>query len=124
MLPIALLGTRAAWNEDLEATLTNLVHGDLIGLPGKFLVPSLRYGLTPSNIAERLRNYFADLAPQPVVRQRKTFISKKLVTRSHVFLRRDALHYVFTSPYEGPHRVNSRLEKHLFADVIGENNTV
>ncbi|XP_069964569.1 uncharacterized protein [Bactrocera oleae] len=126
MLPIVLLGIRAAWKEDLGATPADLVYGEPVRLPGEFLAPSPLSGLPPSNMAERLRNYFADLAPQPIVRhgQRKTFIFKELSTCSHVFVRRDAPHHAFTSPYEGPHRVISRHEKHFIVNVRGDNTTV
>ncbi|CAD6997702.1 unnamed protein product [Ceratitis capitata] len=122
-LPIVLLGIRAAWKEDLGATPVDLVYGEPLRLPGEFLAPSPRRGLPPSNIAERLRSHFADLAPQPVARhgQRKTFIFKELASCSHVFVRRDAPHHAFTSPYEGPYRVISRHEKHFIIEIRGEN---
>ncbi len=68
MLPIVLLGIRAAWKEDLGATPADLVYGEPVRLPGEFLAPSPRSVFPPSNMTERLRNYFADLVPQPTVR--------------------------------------------------------
>ncbi|XP_018802509.1 PREDICTED: uncharacterized protein LOC108977346 [Bactrocera latifrons] len=114
MLPIVLLGIRAAWKEDLSATSADLVYGEPIRLPGEFLAVSPRSGLPPSNLALRLRNYFADLAPQPIVRhgQRKPFIFKGLSTCSHICIRRDA------------HRVISKHEKYFIVNVKGENTTV
>ncbi|XP_015122290.1 uncharacterized protein LOC107044774 [Diachasma alloeum] len=114
MLPIVLLGIRAAWKEDLGATPADLVFSEPLRLPGEFLASSLPRGLPPTNIADHLRNHFADLALQPVARhgQRKIFVFKELANCSHVLVRRDAPHHAFTSPYEGPHqRRNYSIER-------------
>ncbi|XP_015114943.1 uncharacterized protein LOC107039697 [Diachasma alloeum] len=127
MLPIEfLLGIRAAWKEDLGATPADLVFGEPLRLPGEFLASLPPRELPPTNIADRLRNHFADLAPQPIARhgQRKVFVFKELANCSHVLVRRDAPHHAFTSPYEGPHQVISRHEKHFVIRIRGENTVV
>ncbi|XP_015115998.1 uncharacterized protein LOC107040425 [Diachasma alloeum] len=126
MLPIVLLGIRATWKEDFGATHADLVFGEPLRLPGEFLAPSPPRGLPPTNIVDRLRNHFADFAPQPVARhgQRKIFVFKELANCSHVLVRRDAPRHAFTSSSEGPHQVISRYEKHLVIRIRGENTVV
>ncbi|XP_015118561.1 uncharacterized protein LOC107042163 [Diachasma alloeum] len=126
MLPIVLFGIRAAWKEDLGATPAELVFGEPLRLPGEFLASSPPRRLPPTNITDRLRDHFADLAVQPVARhgQRKIFIFKELTNCSYVLVRRDAPHHAFTSPYEGPHQVISRHEKYFVIRIRGENTVV
>ncbi|XP_015111987.1 uncharacterized protein LOC107037765 [Diachasma alloeum] len=94
----------------------------------KALTPSPGHlrAIPPTNIADRLRNHFADLAPQPVARhgQRKIFFFKELANCSHVRVRRDVPHHAFTSQYEGPHQVISSHEKHFVIRIRGENTVV
>lgn len=37
ILPVILIGIRAAWKEDLQATIAEMVYGKPIKLPGQFL---------------------------------------------------------------------------------------
>ncbi|XP_015124388.1 uncharacterized protein LOC107046310 [Diachasma alloeum] len=125
-LPTVLFGIRSAWKDDLNATSADIVFGEPLRLPGEFLAPAPNNGLPAVTIADRLRNHFAELAPVPGTRhgQRKVFVFKELTSCSHVFVRLDAAHHVCTLPYEGPHRVISRHEKHFVVWINGQETVV
>ncbi|XP_015119533.1 uncharacterized protein LOC107042844 [Diachasma alloeum] len=125
-LPTVLFGIPSAWKDDLHATSADIVFGEPLRLPGEFLAPAPNNGLPAVTIADRLRNHFAELAPVPGTRhgQRKVFVFKELASCSHVFIRLDAAHHAFTPPYEGPHRVISRHEKHFVVWINGQETVV
>ncbi|XP_015117542.1 uncharacterized protein LOC107041472 [Diachasma alloeum] len=106
-LPTVLFGIRSAWKDDLNATSADIVFGEPLRLPGEFLAPAPNNGLPAVTIADRLRNHFAELAPVPGTRHGQ-----------------HAAHHAFTPPYEGPHRVISRHEKHFVVWINGQETVV
>lgn len=107
VIPTFLMGIRAAWKDDMQATPAELVFGESIRLPGEFPAPSGNMDTPPANLVERLRTHFRDLQPQPMSchGSRPTFIFKDLTTCSHVLVRVDAPRYAFDPPYKGPYPV-------------------
>lgn len=91
-LPTILLGFRAAWKSDLQATTAEMVYGAPIRIPGEFLCPSPG---TPdaTTFVGKLKETMAKLRPTTPVRHgaKPVFISKDLATCSNVFVRTDAL---------------------------------
>lgn len=121
-LPVVLLGLRAAWKEDIEATPAELVYGEPIRLPGEFLNPSTTDTPVPEMV-RILRNHFRALAPKQTSRhgQRTTFVSKDLATVSHVFIKRGQIQRSFSPPYEGPYQVLARNDKFFTVLINGKN---
>ncbi|XP_033222559.1 uncharacterized protein LOC117176428 [Belonocnema kinseyi] len=129
MLPVVLLGFRAAWREDLKATTAELLYGGPLRLPGEFLVPrsSNDSGPTPSGYAKELQSYFQQLRPISGTRhgQKAVFLYKDLVTWTHVLRRVDTtFKKSLEDPYEGPYPVVSRTDKTFVITVDGINITV
>ncbi|GFT73364.1 transposon Ty3-I Gag-Pol polyprotein [Nephila pilipes] len=112
VLPTILMGFRATWKEDLQATTAEMIYGAPIRLPGEFLCPS-KPSADPVTFVGRLRETMQRLSPPTTQHHghRTIFVSKDLATCSHVFLRTDSLKKGLQPPYEGPYKVVSRTEK-------------
>ncbi|KAF8796809.1 Gag-Pol polyprotein like [Argiope bruennichi] len=124
-LPTILLGFRATWKEDLEATTAEMLYGAPIRLPGEFLSPAVD-SPDPSTFVGKLREVMQRLLPpKPQLHGPQTvFVSKDLGSCKHVFLRTDALRKSLQPPYEGPFRVLHRTEKSFKIDKHGKGLTV
>ncbi|GFS93702.1 transposon Ty3-I Gag-Pol polyprotein, partial [Nephila pilipes] len=92
VLPTILMGFRATWKEDLQATTAEMIYGAPIRLPGEFLCPS-KPSEDPVTFVGRLRETMQRLSPPTTQHHghRTIFVSKDLATCSHVFLRTDSL---------------------------------
>ncbi|GFT33516.1 retrovirus-related Pol polyprotein from transposon 412 [Nephila pilipes] len=112
VLPTILMGFRATWKEDLQATTAEMIYGAPIRLPGEFLCPS-KPSADPVTFVGRLRETMQRLSPPTTQHHghHTIFVSKDLTTCSHVFLRTDSLKKGLQPPYEGPYKVVSRTEK-------------
>ncbi|XP_063994836.1 uncharacterized protein LOC135172612 [Diachasmimorpha longicaudata] len=53
VLPTVLLGIRAAWKEDLQASAAELAYGEPLRLPGEFLAPELSVTKTTQRTTSR-----------------------------------------------------------------------
>jgi len=121
ILPLILLGIRAAWKEDLKATPAELVYGEPIRIPGQFLGDKPRKQTTSYEYLETLRK--ATTRIQPQVRRhghKTTFTFKDLETTPRVFVRCDAPKGALQAPYEGPYEVLQRSEKTLKLKIRGK----
>lgn len=118
-LPIILMGIRASWKEDIQATPAELVFGESLRLPGEFLAPSGQLDAPPANLVQRLRNHFINLSPKPMSRhgRKPIFIFKDLATCSHVLIRIDAPRLAFEQPYVGPFEVVNRRERFYIVKI-------
>ncbi|GFS98067.1 hypothetical protein TNCV_2855121 [Trichonephila clavipes] len=112
VLPTILMGFRATWKEDLQATAAEMIYGAPIRLPGEFLYPS-KQSADPVTFVGRLRESMQRLSPPTTQHhgQHTIFVSKDLATCSHVFLRTDSLRKGLQPPYVGPYKVVDRTEK-------------
>ena len=123
VLPIVLLGIRAAIKEDLRTTPAELLYGTTPRLPGEFF-QSDNTKENNSEFAKVLRRKMSRLKPVPGTSHgtRKTFIFKDLSTSPWVFVRHDAVRGPLQPPYDGPFPVTERAEK--FYKVLIKGKTV
>ena len=110
-LPIVLLGMRAAWREDLEATAAEMIYGESLRLPGEFFAPEASDTRKNSQFVKDLKNHFHSFKPVQGTRDggKRTFVSKDLNTTSHVFLRHPPPLASLQMTYEGSYRVICRI---------------
>lgn len=110
ILPSVLMGIRAAWKEDLKATVAEMVYGENIRLPADFLSAAEGNHQTEEEFVQNLRKQAENLRPVDGTRhgERKIFVFKDLPTSEHVFVRYDGVKTGLQNPYEGPFKVISR----------------
>ncbi|XP_033222782.1 uncharacterized protein LOC117176635 [Belonocnema kinseyi] len=127
-LPIILLGLRAAWREDLQAIVAEVLYGESLRRLGEFLAPkpNLQQQNETSEFVRQIRKYFQDLSPvgRTSYNKHKPFVFKDLATTDQVFLRRDKPGGLFDLPYDGPYSVNSRNDKTFDVSIKGKSITV
>lgn len=125
VLPVVLMGMRAAFKEDIETTAAELVFGEPIRLPGEFLSASST-NYTPGELVNRLQSHFRSLRPKPAARHGAvhTFVHRDLNASSHVFIRKDTPRAALQQPFEGPFLVIKRSAKHFTIRVRGRDTAV
>lgn len=125
VLPVVMMGMRAAFKPDVGATAAELVFGETIRLPGEFLASSSSE-VSPNEFVDRLRTHFGSLRPRPAARHgtKPTFVHRDLAGSPSVFIRRDALRPALQQPYEGPFQVIKRSDKHFVVRVRGRDTVV
>lgn len=109
-LPTVLLGLRAVVKEDLDATVSELVYGETIRLPGEFF-EDCSIQKPASEFVRDLRRHFETMRPTNTHHHNKpttTFLPAHLNKCSHAFVRYDAVRASMQKPYDGPFRVISR----------------
>lgn len=112
ILPVILMGIRAAWKEDLQATPAEMVFGESIRLPGQFLGESNKEIDSTEDVVTQLRKAMTNLQPQLRRHgQKATFVHKDLASSQQVFLRHDMPSGSLQPPYDGPYPVLNRGEK-------------
>ncbi|XP_058810350.1 uncharacterized protein LOC131675398 [Phymastichus coffea] len=126
ILPTVLLGIRAAWREDLQATAAELVYGEPLRLPGEFLTTSNHKNSDQVTFTDELRRHMQQLRPADITRHGtvKTFIFKDLATSKNVFIRRDTVKNSLDMPYDGPYPVVNRHGKTFSVKIHGRDTTV
>lgn len=127
VLPSVLLGIRCSLKADIESTPAEMVYGCTLRLPGEFFRNSFSNELTENDFLKRLRTRMRNLRPQPLSAhgvKKDVFISKDLMSSSHVFLRMDRVMKPLEQPYKGPYKVISRTNKFFFIDLNGEKTSV
>jgi len=88
VLPIIMMGIRAAWKEDLKATSAELVFGEPIKLPGQFFEE--RTTGTLESVIEKLRKVMQGLRPTLRRHGKKTtFVFKEMEITNEVFVGQD-----------------------------------
>ncbi|XP_029164215.1 protein NYNRIN-like [Nylanderia fulva] len=126
-LPTVLLGIRAAWRDDLQATAAELVYGQTLRIPGQFLSRrSVDNEDDAADFARTLREQFEELRPVDGTRhgERRPFIYKDLATAEQVFVRHEGPKKMLQAPYEGPYAVISRGDKVFVVRMHGKEKTV
>lgn len=125
VLPLILLGFRAALKTDLQTSPAEMVFGTTLKLPGDFFDRgnSIR---SPEQIIQRLRDVFREFQPTPTKSHHsvKTFVSQDFDTCTHVFVRNDRLRRSLQPPYDGPFPVVERAEKFFKLRIRGKTVTI
>jgi cleavage and polyadenylation specificity factor subunit 1 len=87
-VPLVLLGIRTSFKADLQASVSELVYGELLRIPGELLTPTAD-PVEPAHLIRQLRRHMARLRPVPAARHASpaTFVHKGLQNCTHVFLR-------------------------------------
>ena len=125
-LPMVLLGLRSSYKADLQACTAELVYGTTLCLPGQFFDPSSRDPTKPtSDLVGKLKQTMQNLKPTATrSHTRPTYISKKLDSCTHVFVRQDHVQKPLDMPYKGPYRVVRRADKYFELELDGRHDTV
>ena len=123
-LPIALLGIRAAFREDLGCSSAELVYGTTIRLPSEFFsAPPVTVAPSPHHYIQSLRQSLSSFRPEDAVTRtssRPSYISHDMDTCGMVYLRTDAVRKPLQPPYSGPYKVLHRSAKHFRLDINGK----
>jgi hypothetical protein len=124
-LPLALLGIRTAFKENLQASVAELVYGEPLRIPGEILAVSPTNG-HPSELITQLRRHFEQLRPVPALRHATpdVFVHNDLADSTHVFLRQDTVRHPLDPPYSGPYKALGRTKKTLRISMNGRPVTV
>ena len=95
-LPLVLLGIRTALKTDLNTTVSELVYGTTLRLPGHFFHTSRTPLSDPSNFVDNLKEHFNLLhAVSPRCTHRATHVPDALSNATHVFIRQDSIRKPF-----------------------------
>ena len=127
ILPIVLLGIRTSLKEDLHCTTAELVYGTTLRLPGELFNTSYANSAVPDPLCyvTKLKIAMQQLkAVPPRQHSNKEFVSKDLMTCTHVFVRRDAVRKPLQRPYDGPYKVLKTAEKHFTVEVKGKKEVI
>lgn len=126
VLPAILLGIRASFREDLRASAAELVYGTTLKLPGEFFRNSFSGTSVPGDYISILRQRMRKLRPTPGTNHstQDLFVSKPLLTSTHVFVRKDTIRKPLEQPYHGPFKVLERTDKVFKLDINGHPATV
>ncbi|XP_017483792.1 PREDICTED: uncharacterized protein LOC108372577 [Rhagoletis zephyria] len=91
-LPIALLGLRTTYKEDLGATPAEMVYGENLKLPGEFFTNHTSEG-TGDEVIDNLKNVMTNLKPVSTSNHaaNKVFVQRDINNCTHVFVRDDSV---------------------------------
>lgn len=111
-LPLVLLGIRATFKPDLNASPAEMLYGQTISLPGDFIEKSEELALQ-SDFVKELRSIMAEIRPVSTSNHAtdRTFVQKDLARCTHVFLRDDTVRKPLKKPYDGPYCIIKRDDK-------------
>ncbi|GFU09747.1 retrovirus-related Pol polyprotein from transposon opus [Nephila pilipes] len=117
----AIRGIRPALRPDINHTITQMVYGTCIKLPGEFFdQPTINKD--PQNFVTKLQQHMEDIKPLKLssTRKQKIFVHKELKSCSHVFVRIDRVKNTLEPPYEGPFVVVRKLHKYFTIVIKGK----
>lgn len=116
-----MLGLRTCLKEDLGSSVAEIVYETTLRVPGEFFT-SEEMPSNPRIFVENFRVAMQKLRPLPTSHHIKPrfFYHKRLHDCSHVFLRDDSTRRPLEQPYNGPHKVITRISDKVFTiDVNG-----
>jgi cleavage and polyadenylation specificity factor subunit 1 len=125
VLPLVLLGFRAALKTDIQTSPAEMVFGTTLKLPGDFF-DRANIIKSPEQLIQRLRDVFHEFQPTPTKSHHKVkpFVSQDFKTCTHVFVRNDGLRKSLQPPYDGPFPVVERSTKFFKIKIRGKNNNI
>ncbi|XP_036347725.1 uncharacterized protein LOC118757097 [Rhagoletis pomonella] len=113
-----MLGLRATFKEDIQATPAELVYGKSLRLPAEFFTESKPH---PNEVEfiEDFRRAMNLIRPTQTAHHAKAqpFIQKELHRCTQVFVRNDAVGPPLQQPYDGPFAVIERHPKYYTLDI-------
>ncbi|UYV77645.1 hypothetical protein LAZ67_15001806, partial [Cordylochernes scorpioides] len=120
-IPTVLLGLRAALRKDSDYSLTQMVYGKTIKLPGE-LFDAPKISTTPEIFLHKLQKQMESLKPKLTRHNTspKIFVFKDFETCSHVFLKTCRVRKSLEPAYEGPFKVTSRTDKYFSIEIKGK----
>ncbi|BES87356.1 Reverse transcriptase (RNA-dependent DNA polymerase) [Nesidiocoris tenuis] len=123
-LPVVLLGMRASFKEDIQATASEMVYGTDLRLPGDFFDRPSSNPPTHDYV-QKLRAVFSQLRPSNTAwhSSTKIFHHPDLNICTHVYIRQDGVKPSLQRPYAGPYKVVKRDQK-TFQVVIGRRTVI
>lgn len=127
VLPLILLGLRSIILENINASTSELVYGVNLRLPGHFF-HSTKSTVTddPNSFVQILKNKMNQLQPVPSSNhsKKKIFVSHRLHTCTHVFVRKDGVKKSLQQCYEGPFEVLKRNTKFFTLKIKNKDKVV
>ncbi|GFY58514.1 retrovirus-related Pol polyprotein from transposon 412 [Trichonephila inaurata madagascariensis] len=119
-IPMVLLGMDGM----LQCTSAELVYGSTLRLPAEFFeTPSLN--VEPHEFLKNLRTLMNQLKPVDTSHDnKKVLVHPALETRSHVFVRHDAVKKPLQAPYDGPYLVLKRTDKMFTIEKNGKQSMI
>ena len=113
VLPMVMLGIRAALKADLGCSTAEMVYGTTLRLPGDFVGEENRSQVPPQVFIDHLRYTMDTLRPQPMQHHSRAsvFVHPDLLNCTHVLVRNDGVRKSLQPPYDGPFSVIRRCGK-------------
>ncbi|CAB0007775.1 unnamed protein product [Nesidiocoris tenuis] len=120
-LPTVLLGMRAALREDAKSSISQMVYGKSIRLPGEFF-DAPKTTTDPATFVHDLQRSMELIRPVQSEHKnnRRVFVHKDLARCSHVFVRVDRVKKPLEPAYNGPFLVIERHSKYFAIDIKGK----
>lgn len=125
ILPTVLLGLRVAIKEDIGASMSELVYGVNIRIPGELFDES-KSSISEREFVQQLRQQFSSIRPVMASdhSSKSTFVFKDLKTCTKVFVRTDSVKTPFQQSFTGPFDVKKRYDKTFLLQINGRNKMV
>ena len=123
-LPLVLLGMRASFKDELQASPSEMMYGCTVKLPIDLLVSQERSGVRPDSYVENLKRSMQLVVP-PKTRtpHQKGYIDPKLALSTHVYVKVENKKGLMPN-YKGPFKVISRNEKFYTIQLENKTDTV
>ena len=106
VLPVVMLGMRAAVKQDLHCSAAEMVFGETLRLPGEFFVSADGDLAADPAFVVDLMQKMRQMRPVPPVwhggETRRNYVQRELAAATHVFVRVGAHRGPLQSPYQGP----------------------
>lgn len=109
-LPAVLLGLRASFKEDLQASSAEMVFGRTLRLPGEFFTAENGQA-DPHVFLDKFRQLIRQIKPVSTSNHAKQrpFIFKDLKNCTHVYKKVESIRRPLEPPFSGPHEVVKRI---------------
>ena len=126
-LPFTLLGIRTALKPDINYSLTEMMYGTNLRLPGDLIVKNTQTD-TPdlTQYTDRLKETMRQVAPAQSRNHThaNTYIDPRLETATHVFVRTDAVKTPLQPTYRGPYPITEKRAKFFKVEINGKVDSV
>lgn len=124
-LPLVMMGLRAMFRNELGGSISEMLYGNCIRLPGEFFIASKTF-ISETEFVSSLKEFMSKIKPIPTSSHRKEsiFMFKDLYSSSHVFVRNDTIKAPLQFPYDGPFEVLSRSQKVFKIKINGRESKI